>query len=95
MEAAQALYRGHDVREISRSEAGAENLSTTAQYIDGVIEEARIFGDYFSRREPGEIETALVGAAHQEAALRARLAPFEVADYFVNVGVDELLTALI
>ncbi len=71
------------------------SLEATLEVVDGVIEEARIFGDYFSRREPGEIETALVGAAHQEAALRARLAPFEVADYFVNVGVDELLTALI
>ena len=33
VEAAQALYRGHDVREISRSEAGAENLTRTGDYI--------------------------------------------------------------
>ena len=71
------------------------SLEATLEVVDGVIEEARIFGDYFSRREPGEIETALLGAAHQEAALRARLAPFEVPDYFVNVGVDELLAVLI
>lgn len=30
IEAAQALYRGHSVEEISRSEAGAENLTRTA-----------------------------------------------------------------
>jgi hypothetical protein len=41
IEAAQALYRGHSVEEISRSEAGAENLSTTAEYIDSVIEDAK------------------------------------------------------
>ena len=41
VEAAQALYRGHDVREISRSEAGAENLTTTTNYIDEVIEGAK------------------------------------------------------
>jgi hypothetical protein len=41
IEAAQALYRGHDVREISRSEAGAENLSRTAEYIAKVIEDAK------------------------------------------------------
>ncbi len=63
--------------------------------VDGVIEEARIFGDYFNRLDPAEIETALVGAAHQEQALRARLAPFDVPDYFVNVGADELLSVLI
>lgn len=41
IEAAQALYRGHDVREISRSEAGAENLSATASFISEVIERSK------------------------------------------------------
>jgi hypothetical protein len=41
VEAAQALYQGHDVHEISRSEAGAENLSRTASYIADVIEHAK------------------------------------------------------
>ena len=38
IEAAQALYRGHAVEDISRSEAGAENLTRTADYIFDVIE---------------------------------------------------------
>lgn len=41
VEAAQALYSGHDVTEISRSEAGAENLTTTAEYVSHAIERAR------------------------------------------------------
>jgi len=41
VEAAQALYQGHNVREISRSEAGTKNLSDTGEYIAGVIEEAK------------------------------------------------------
>ncbi len=41
IEAAQALYRKHDVQEISRSEAGAENLTVTAQYIGAVIDDAK------------------------------------------------------
>ena len=41
VEAAQALYRGHDVEEISRSEAGAENLSHTADYVAKAIEKAK------------------------------------------------------
>jgi hypothetical protein len=44
VEAAQALYQGHDVEEISRSEAGAENLSHTATYISDVIETAKQHG---------------------------------------------------
>lgn len=41
VEAAQALYRGHDVEEISRSEAGAENLTRTADYVAKAIEAAK------------------------------------------------------
>jgi hypothetical protein len=38
IEAAEALYRGHAVAEISRSEAGAENLTITAAAIERVVE---------------------------------------------------------
>ena len=41
VEAAQALYRGHAVDEISRSEAGAENLTRTADYVAQEIERAK------------------------------------------------------
>lgn len=38
IEAAQALFRGHAVTEISRSEAGAENLTRTADAIMDIID---------------------------------------------------------
>ncbi len=38
IEAAQALYRNHDVEAISRSDAGAINLTNTSQAIDSVID---------------------------------------------------------
>lgn len=41
IEAAQALYRGHDVSEISRSDGGAINLSKTAQAINKIIEHSK------------------------------------------------------
>ena len=44
VEAAKALYRGHKVEEISRSDAGAENLSRTAAAIDIVISDAKAHG---------------------------------------------------
>jgi hypothetical protein len=40
IEAAQALYRGHRVDEITRSDAGAINLSETANCIAKIIDEA-------------------------------------------------------
>ena len=41
VEAAQALYRGHNVSEISRSDAGAINLSETSSAIDRIIEHTK------------------------------------------------------
>ncbi len=41
VEVAQALYRGHSVEEISRSEAGEENLTRTAEYVFRAIERAK------------------------------------------------------
>ena len=41
VQAAQALYRGHSVEDISRNEAGAENLSVTSNYVFDVIENAK------------------------------------------------------
>lgn len=41
VEAALALYRQHDVKEITRSEAGADNLSVTATRVEQIIENAK------------------------------------------------------
>ncbi len=41
IQAAQALYQGHQVEEISRSDAGAKNLSETAAAINAVIDRAK------------------------------------------------------
>ncbi|WP_031517656.1 DUF2075 domain-containing protein [Desulfofalx alkaliphila] len=38
VEAAQALYRGHNVADITRSDAGAENLTVTTDEINRIIE---------------------------------------------------------
>ena len=38
VEAAQALYRGHNVHDITRSDAGAENLTVTTDGINRIIE---------------------------------------------------------
>jgi hypothetical protein len=38
VEAAQALYRGHKVHDITRSDAGAENLTVTTDEINKIIE---------------------------------------------------------
>lgn len=44
VEAAQALYRGHNVHEITRSDAGAENLTVTTDEINRIIEYSKSNG---------------------------------------------------
>lgn len=42
VEAAQALYKGHNVKEISRSDSGAINLEFTSKCIDNIIDDSKI-----------------------------------------------------
>lgn len=42
VEAAQALYKGHNVEEISRSDSGAINLSKTANCLNRIIEDSKL-----------------------------------------------------
>lgn len=44
VEAAQALYRGHNVHDITRSDAGAENLTVTTYEINRIIEHSKANG---------------------------------------------------
>jgi hypothetical protein len=63
VEAARALYAGHSVEEISRSDAGAENLSVTANRLAKLIAEVRQRGEkaiFFVTGVPGAGKT-LVG----------------------------------
>jgi hypothetical protein len=41
IEAAQALYQKHDVQEIARSDASAQNLNATTKCINKIVEDAR------------------------------------------------------
>lgn len=44
VEAAQALYRGHNVHDITRSDAGAENLTVTTAAINDIIDYSKANG---------------------------------------------------
>lgn len=44
IEAAQALYQGHSVEEISRSDSGAKNLTITTDCINAIIDNSRKYG---------------------------------------------------
>ncbi len=74
-----------------------ENSGTLEYCIDvqnGVIKQARIYGDYFSHADPAEIETALAGVSHQEEAVRKAVSGFDIKDYFGKLTLDEFVKGL-
>ena len=63
VEAAQALYRGHSVREISRSDAGSKNLSATSDCILDIVSKSRQLGQKsicFVTGVPGALMNPLI-----------------------------------
>lgn len=80
VEAAKALYAGHDVEEISRSDAGAKNLSATADAIAEHIRELKATGKKgicFVTGVPGSGKT-LAGLNLATDGMRSRAAEFAV-----------------
>lgn len=59
----------------------------------GVIEEVKIYGDFFSTQGIDSIEAALLNIPHQEQAIRKALAPFQINEHFKNVTEDNLIEA--
>jgi hypothetical protein len=96
VEAAQALYRDHDVSEISRSDAGARNLAETNACINQIIENSKANGFKsicFVTGVPGAGKTL---AGLNIATLRAMDHPDENAVFLSGNGplVDVLREAL-
>ncbi|QCK16529.1 DUF2075 domain-containing protein [Mangrovivirga cuniculi] len=96
IEAAQALYKGHNVKEISRSDSGAKNLSITANCISDIID----YSKNNSRKSicfvtgvPGAGKTL---AGLNIASLRTKIAEDEHAVFLSGNGplVDVLKEAL-
>lgn len=68
------------------------HIEMNLQVENGFITEAKIYGDYFNKRDTGEIENALIGLPHAEAAIHQKLQNIEIGDYFTHVTLDELIS---
>lgn len=69
-------------------------LDISLEVVNGIIEKAKFYGDYFNKLDPEDIENALSGAEHNERSIKNRLNGLEIPDYFLNVTKDELIKAL-
>ncbi|HPH95360.1 MAG TPA: lipoate--protein ligase [Anaerolineaceae bacterium] len=61
---------------------------------DGIIKCIRFYGDFFSQKEPSELEARLVGVRYEAAALTAALAGVEVSEFFHSVDNEAFVNFL-
>lgn len=75
IEAAQALYQGHTVSEISRSEAGSENLTKTSAAIQNIIQNSKL-----NSEKAICFVTGVPGAGKTLAGLNIAIAHLQIQD---------------
>ena len=60
----------------------------------GVIQEAVLYGDYFGRRDSGELAAALAGLPHRREAVGEPIRALPLGDYIAGMEPEELLDLL-
>jgi len=60
----------------------------------GIIKKARIFGDYFNKRETAEVEEMLTGMQHDIATAREKFKEVKINEYFHQVTHEEFISGL-
>lgn len=82
----------YNFQKIIRTEGGS--LEINLEVDKGIIRKAKIFGDFFNKRNVTEIEAALIDVKHSEDEVKQRLQAFHLNDYFTNIPLDEILKAM-
>ncbi len=60
----------------------------------GVIQQVKIFGDFFSENGIEDVENALININHEESAIREALKKFDINRHFSNISVDDLIESI-
>ncbi|MDP1621095.1 MAG: lipoate--protein ligase [Bacteroidales bacterium] len=83
----------YNFRKIVRTE-----LSGTIEFDldvhNGIINQVKIFGDYFSKFDTDEIESALSGVTHNVQSIHKALEPFDIGNYFSGLTLKELIDGM-
>lgn len=70
------------------------HIEVNLDVVNGVIKNARFFGDFFSSKDISDIEKALIDMPHNEIKIREALEQFNISQYFNKVTLDELVDSL-
>tara|TARA_R110000868_G_scaffold209666_1_gene459519 strand:+ start:175 stop:1155 length:981 start_codon:yes stop_codon:yes gene_type:complete len=82
----------YNFRQGVRTKGGT--LEMNLEVKKGIIQEAKIFGDFFGTKPIEDIEAALQGVAHDQDQLREKLNSFKLEAYFHQMTIDDLMSAL-
>jgi len=74
--------------------ANGGNIEFNFDVKDGIIEKAKIFGDYFSLHETSVIEKILINQQHDKAAISHCLKNVAIEQYFKNVSKEEFINGM-
>lgn len=83
----------YNFRKLVRTKKGG-TLDLNLDVHDGRIHGIRIYGDYFSNLDTGDIEKALTGIPHTQEAVTLALSPYDIGLYFHQVEPDEFMNGL-
>ncbi|NLK39944.1 MAG: lipoate--protein ligase [Clostridiales bacterium] len=64
------------------------------QVENGIITNARLFGDYFGERDIGELETLLIGVKHNPDEMSLALQNIDINKYFLGATRRDIVAAL-
>jgi len=81
----------YNFRKLVKTEAGG-TIEMNLHAEGGIIRAARIYGDYFSRRETAELEQRLQGIPHLPDHIRELAEQIPVGEYFAHVTPEEFVS---
>lgn len=80
----------YDFTKQARFAGGTIEINLNVKY--GIIQEAKIYGDFFGKRDVQDIENALIGTRHNERDIREVLSSYPLDEYFANISLDNLIS---
>ncbi len=83
----------YDFEKLVRTENGG-NIEFHLNVERGLINDIRIYGDFFHKHDIGVVEKSLIGIRHDPEAVRQTLSGFRFDDYFRNITIDEFIEGM-
>lgn len=82
----------YNFKQGARTPGGTIEMNMNVSH--GIIRDVKITGDFFHIRDIKAIEKALENTKHEEEAIRVKLEPFNLKEYFDKISEDDLISIM-